>query len=61
VEKIIFSFIGPIQIARGNGLCELCIKEVEFLRRDILLEAAEEERDFICTQLQHCNPDRRNG
>ena len=56
-----FSLIGLIQIARDNGLCGFCVEKVEFLRRDILLEAAEEERDFICTQLQPCKPDRPNG
>jgi hypothetical protein len=61
VEKIKFYFIGLIQIARDNGLCEFCVEEVEFIRRDILQEAAEEERDFICTQLQPFKPDRPNG
>ena len=52
---------GLIQIARDNCLSEFCVEEVEFLRTDIPLEAVEEERDFICTQLQPCKPDWWNG
>jgi len=60
-RKVMFSFIGLIQTVRDDGLCEFCIEEVEFLRRDILLVAAEGEKDAICTQLQPCKLDRRNG
>ena len=60
-EKIKFSFIGVIQIARDNGLCEFCTEEGESVMRDVQLEAKGEDRDVICTQLQPCEPDRRNG